>query len=390
MAAARQDAQAARILRSPPVLIAAFAGSLMLISVLLLGAAEFAARRYFPPAIGSVMEVDPYKRLILEKAPRGIVAPTVLTTNRWGMRGDDPPRDWSRWTTVIAVGSSTTLCYHLDDHKTWPYLLQISLLPDFPRTWVGNAGQDGVTSLATGVFLDAVIRRLHPGTVLFMAGASDMSLAFSDDRRERGSPYDRALMNRIDRQLAKTSLKERSRLFREYNLWKRRRARDDMVLSEAQHRSRFPDPLESPEDSVSLDSLAREPLEAFRSNILRIGSLSRAMGIRALFMTQPYLYGTDSLWARREARILQYRDADYRISAATERRLLDRFNDGLLELCASQGLECFDLAPLVPTGSAYFYDESHFTEAGAALVAVKIADYLREHPDAPRNRNPAP
>src|SRR3954470_5781193 len=115
MEVARPDATAPH--RSPALLLAVFlavnAVFFLAVPALILGLAECAARRCFLPAIGSVMESDPYKRIILKQAPRGIVTPTTLSTNRWGMRGDEPPRDWEDWNTLFAVGSSTTLCYHL-------------------------------------------------------------------------------------------------------------------------------------------------------------------------------------------------------------------------------------------------------------------------------------
>ncbi len=352
--------------------------------------AEGYARINCLPAIGSVLERDPYKTLILTDSPRGITPPTTLSTNRWGMRGDEPPRDWYRWDTFIAVGSSTTLCYSLDDHKTWPYLIQQRLQAArklqgrSPRpVWVGNAGQDGVTTVSSALLMDVVIRRLHPTVVLLMVGASDAALSFSDERREGGSPYDRAFEKRIAREMDKTSLKERSRLFREYNLWKRRNAHDVTTLAKAAHASRFPVPLSAPEEAVPIDSLLLGPEAGFAANILRIHELAGDMGTRDIFLTQPCLFGNDSSWAARESRSVQFHGRDYTISAATDRRILDRFNARLLKLCGAHHLECFDLAPLVPNDSLNFYDEAHFTEAGAAQVADAVSGYLLSHPNVP-------
>ena len=66
----------------------------------------------------------------------------------------------------------------------------------------------------------------------------------------------------------------------------------------------------------------------------------------------------------------------YRISAATEHGLLARFNAALLEACASARLECLDLAARIPHDSAYYYDEGHFNDAGAARVGEAIASWL--------------
>ena len=363
-------------LRSKIRLTARILAALFLATLVAAGLTEGFARLRFLPSIGSVLEHEPYKKLILRQAPRGVAGPTTFTTNRWGMRGGEPPRDWSRWDTWIAIGSSTTVCYHLDDRKTWPYLLQGLLQQGNPRTWIGNAGQDGVTSRAESYFMEKVVSRVQPDAVLYMAGVSDLALSFSDDRRENSSPYDRAFEKRIDREMDKRSVRERSRLYRAYKLRQRRQASAPVTVDQAANPSRFPAPLAAPEDSINADSLLAKPLEAFSRNILRIQALSRKMDIRVLFMTHPYLYGTDSSWAGRESRTLEYRQRDYRISAATERRLLDRFNEELLGLCAANRLECLDLAPLIPNDSLHFYDEGHFTEQGAALAAEKIAAYI--------------
>jgi lysophospholipase L1-like esterase len=355
----------------------------LLVPILIAAVAEGFARLRFLPSIGSVLEHEPYRKLVLTQAPRGIQTPTAFTTNRWGMRGGEPPRDWSRWDTWIAMGSSTTLCYHLDDHKTWPYLLQERLQEKMPLTWVGNAGQDGVTSNSGVYFMDNVIRRLRPDGVLLLVGGSDLALAFSDDRRERGSPYDRAFEKRMDRELDKTSVRERFRLYRAWKLRQRRLAAYPDTLAQSAHKSRFPAPLSAPEDSLPADSLIAGPLQRFGQNLLRMQALANGLGIRAVFLTHPYLYGADSAWAARESRTVELNQRDYRISAATERALLDRFNAATLSLCAAHRLECFDLAPLIPNDSLHFYDEGHFTEKGAALAAEKIAGYLLEHPVGP-------
>jgi hypothetical protein len=109
---------------------------------------------------------------------------------------------------------------------------------------------------------------------------------------------------------------------------------------------------------------------------VRIGEGAQALGIRVLFLTQPSLHGSDDAWAGREARVLQVEGRTHRISAATERRLLDLYNRELLSLCSGRGWECLDLAALIPPDSLYFYDAVHFNDSGAALAADAIAGYL--------------
>jgi lysophospholipase L1-like esterase len=116
--------------------------------------------------------------------------------------------------------------------------------------------------------------------------------------------------------------------------------------------------------------------------MLRMHALARQLGVRAVFLTHPYRYGTGPEWASREGKELEIGGRKYRISAATERRLLDVFNAELLSLCASSGLECMDLAAGMDreAGRApdtpFFYDEGHFNDAGAERAASLLADYL--------------
>lgn len=348
--------------------------------LLLAALAEGFARFRFLPSIGAVLEQEPYRRLVLTRAPRGIQTPTSFSTNRWGMRGGEPPREWKRWNTWIAIGSSTTLCYALDDRKTWPYLLQVRLQENSPPTWIGNAGQDGATTKSGVHFMETVIRKLRPDAIVFLAGASDLALTFSDERRERGSPYDRAFEIRMAREVDKHSVRERFRLYRAWKLRQRRLASYPDTLRQAAHQSRFPALLTAPEDSLPADSLLEPGLAVYRANLLRMRALAGELGVRILFLTQPALFGSDSIWAARESRTIEFRHREYRISAATERRLMDRYNAVLLDLCAAGRIECFDLAPQIPNDSAYFYDEGHFTEKGAALTAERISAYILAHP----------
>ncbi len=333
--------------------------------------------------LGWVFESGPYANFTLETAPKGVSVPAHRSTNGWGMRGDEPPRNWEDWNTVIAIGSSTTLCANLDDRHAWPFRLQEKLAARFLRTWIGNAGQDGVTAKSAATMMDQVIRKLRPKTVLWLAGGSDLALCFSDSRREGGSPYDKAFDNRLRLAMQPKSAKETFSLYRECLLWKRRQAGKRTIGIQASHKNFFPPKLESPEDPLPPDSLLLASLPQFRDQVLRVHALALEMGVRIVFITQPLAYGTGPEWAAREARTVEFHRREYRISAATERRLQDRFNSALLSLCVADKMECLDLAAQIPPDTTSFYDQGHFNDAGADRAAEKIAQYLLSYPSPP-------
>ena len=63
---------------------------------------------------------------------------------------------------------------------------------------------------------------------------------------------------------------------------------------------------------------------------------------------------------------------------------MDTYNQALLDVCQEDGLECFDLAPIIPKHFTYFYDDIHFNEAGAKMAGQRIAEYLlTKEPFAP-------
>src|SRR6185369_11074013 len=105
------------------------AALLLASTVFSLGLLELALRIVSPPSLFSpLVPLRPRNRLEIHTAGLKGVSPTGLnTTNRWGLRGDEPPADWQNHYTIITIGGSTTQCFFLDDHRTWPYLLQTRL-----------------------------------------------------------------------------------------------------------------------------------------------------------------------------------------------------------------------------------------------------------------------
>jgi lysophospholipase L1-like esterase len=58
-------------------------------------------------------------------------------------------------------------------------------------------------------------------------------------------------------------------------------------------------------------------------------------------------------------------------------RALNLFNKKLLQVCRATDSECVDLAAAMNGDERYFYDDVHFNEPGARVVAALLADYLK-------------
>lgn len=343
----------------------------VVLAALLAAAEAWARQRTAHARLAGAFERGAYTRILILNPPGGSAEPARFTTNRWGMRGEDPPADWEAWDTWLALGSSTTLCLYQDDSLAWPARLQTRLRAARPRTWVGNAGVDGSTVVSLGALLDTVAREAAPKGLLILPGGPDMPHDLSDDRHGPNL-FDEALFRRLSR-LGDPPPGWRDR-FGLGRLSHRRKTR--FVPDSSGHRPWEPPALAAPEGPLPpLDSLLPS-LPAYRASLGRMGALARALGMRAVFLTQPIGYGTDPAWAKREARVVSLRGRELHLSCATERRLRDAYNAALLAVCAADSLECFDLSARMSGEPRWFYDGSHFSDAGSERAAALIADYL--------------
>ena len=64
-------------------------------------------------------------------------------------------------------------------------------------------------------------------------------------------------------------------------------------------------------------------------------------------------------------------------SAAALAAFLKLYNEKLLQVSQQLHIECIDLAAAIPQNLQVFYDDCHFTELGAELVAGVVAEYLK-------------
>lgn len=109
----------------------------------------------------------------------------------------------------------------------------------------------------------------------------------------------------------------------------------------------------------------------------------RTLGKRCVFLTQPVLWRTEGVTPEEE-RLLWFgrvgREDVPRgfVRAEDLAKAMDAYNRTLVQVCHDKGVECFDLAGAVPKSREAFYDDCHFTEKGAEIVASWLAGKLTE------------
>jgi lysophospholipase L1-like esterase len=307
--------------------------------------------------------------MMLEPKLRGVSAHGIHSTNSWGFRGDEPPRNWSEHFTIVTIGGSTTQCFYLDDRKTWPWLMQEYLKAGgFSKVWVGNGGIDGQTTRAHLHFMEEIISVIKPNVVVLLVGINDLGLSLNSNWLKEGSPYDIRGMD------FKNWVYQRSSLIRFLYIYKQILF-DQAYVVQTHHTSSGPKKMATNERGFNVE-IPRRHLDAYSRNLTAIIESGRSSGVRLIFLTQPLLYDDSDAWKDFEGGMYWLDNRQRRISAADLRRLLNRFNEELMIVCQKNGVECIDVANTMPISDKFFYDACHFTEAGADELARIVSQYL--------------
>lgn len=340
-------------------------------SVIGLVAIELTLRAVSPGSVFTTeIELIPHLRLKIDVDLPGMSPVATHTTNRWGLRGEDPPSDWDDWFTIVTIGGSTTHCYYIDDSKTWSHLLQEKLRNVNEFIWVGNGGLSGHSTRAHISFMRDIIPAISPDMVILLIGNNDVCYSTRESRAT------------ADIQDEKTTFRYKifasSRLLQILHRWIRINFGEVHALTENLPAYQ-PEPLhglemELPDDIRELCT----SLDEYNSNIRTIIRLARESGVQVVFMTQPSLWEDTEYWRGIQETYYWTVSDDSRLSAATARRFLDVFDQELLSICIEEEVPCLDLASLIPHSFNSFYDGVHFNEDGSARVAEFLSEFLLE------------
>lgn len=309
----------------------------------------------------------------------GIEGDSHFTTGPEGIRAAVPPASEQR--RVLAIGGSTTECVYLDDHETWPALLA-GYLKNPESIWIGDVGisgfdlNDHVKFAETSPLLKGVSALVvQPGINDLWRYLANEVDAMDYGRFEASTP---AAPEAATPQVpVRAPIWSRSRVIQLYHTLRRPspppEQQEGVGGGEYQIRR---DKRSAAEKTDKLPPLA-DGLAAYRTRIRQLVVACQDRGIPVLFTTQPVVWRAD-LSVEGEARCWFGWLSDGRyLTLAALREAMDQYNAALLETCSTLQVPCVDLSPL--NGSeAYFYDDCHFTEAGAEAVAQLVGPALEE------------
>ncbi|MFI5340762.1 MAG: SGNH/GDSL hydrolase family protein [Candidatus Methylomirabilales bacterium] len=325
----------------------------------------------------------------LEDVMPGVRGPTRFITNSLGIRGDEFAE--SQQYRILAVGGSTTECVYLDQDRAWPSLIQRILVEATGlRVWVGNVGVSGHTTRDHIVYLKYLLPQ-YPriDAVVVLAGINDFSL------RTSHADYDPLYLKRpgAEREVMRKAFyvlpsRFEGAIYRKTALWNLGRQIQLYFSGPRQDRRGevYRTWRSDRQQATLVDQLPDlEPgLDEFRRNLTTLVDLAATRGVRLIFLTQPFLW-RDDLTVRETDLLIMGRAASkpgeeerryYTVRALQEG--MSRYNQATLEVCRARGVECIDLAARVPRTLDAFFDDVHFNDGGAKLVAQIVSNSLRQ------------
>ena len=214
-----------------------------------------------------------------------------------------------------------------------------------------------------------VVPKVKPDMIVFLTGINDLGLSLKPDRFYDGTPYEE--VKPIYWVFTK------SRLLQILYSWKQVFSGEAVLVSQG-HTNLVLKEMSQSESTFSegfVDELIS--INEYENNLREIIRLGREQNVKMLFMTQPTLFADNDKWSTVEGKTAWLNNQEYYISARTVYRMLDVFNDKMIEVCEDENVEYFDLASYMPHDSRYYYDSVHFNDRGASFVAKSLVGYIR-------------
>ena len=294
---------------------------------------------------------------------RGVDSAIIHTKNSLGFRGPEKPEAFENYTSLIAVGGSTTECLYLSDGQDWGSLLGSKLQERFDKVWTNNAGLDGHSTFGHQILLDDYLIKMNPTYVLFLIGANDMG------RSDLGS-YDKLSLKKEEGW--RTTLKNNSEVVSLIlNLKRNFKARKAKLIHSSVdfQQTEQVDSIQI-EDIQNMVSYHSPYLAPFEDRLNGLISTTQTHHIVPILITQPTLvgYGVDAATGINLEKVKLCND----LAGKVYWKQMELYNDVTRSVAKKRNIFLIDLAKEMPNSTELYYDCIHFTNKGAEKVSQII------------------
>jgi len=311
----------------------------------------------------------------------GLEGRQSFTTNEYGFRGDSlvVPKPAGEF-RIFVVGGSTAECFYLDDDDDMSRVVQNELALRAEEARSIKAYNVGLSGTASDDHIAMIAQRLvhlEPDLVVVFAGLNDLRRSLQGFDYLHYTPRDAAPSPFYKRWLLQSQIVRRL-------VYARRRVDPDpaTVLETRTLKSDYGRKIALQQSIPETDATVRVDVTSYRNNLRSMIGMARANRFELVFMTQPSTWNSgvdpgagDRHWMR------LYHDVVYRED--TMDSALERLNDVMRTVAAEDSVPLYDLARALPKSLEFFYDDCHFTRAGALATGRGLAHFLMEHAVVP-------
>jgi hypothetical protein len=310
----------------------------------------------------------------------------VIEINRLGLRGVLPSLDSK---PIIAVlGGSTVEDWVLPEQKTWVKQLQHVVRACKPNAFAANLGKGGVNARHHLLQLpDTAGYMPNFDMYVVLMGLNDFlfdlrihhPLELPDNWWRRQT----FMSNRYDESYSAVFALAK----RLYNLYIAARANAPLPVSDFGY---YQEALRKAHRRVKPDQWVNDfpnitaHLDTYRGTIRQLKEFADKRNKPIVFVTQPFVWSSamsqetkDQIYAGFIGSDMLAPDTKWYTPSALEKGLM-AYNDTLRETCKTDHLLCVDAAALLPHEAKYFYDDFHFSGAGAARLGQIVGDGIRK------------
>ncbi|WP_420571742.1 SGNH/GDSL hydrolase family protein [Kordia sp.] len=276
---------------------------------------------------------------------------------------------------IVAFGGSTTICSVLSQEKTWTALLDKKLGGSY---WVGNFARSGHSSNHHVLQFQHILDKpeLKDAEIaLILVGVNDCRGYLISQEKYMYMP-ELNIKRMAFRHVPNSELPFPKNL----TLFKLAKQAEQRISLLTQKRRPI-DYLEQFENTS--EPLTKLPdltagLNHYENNLKKIIAEAKKRNISVIFITQPTIWQknlSDKYKTLLAARAHYNKTPLYTGEALDE--IMTTFNKRLITVCNRYNIPVIDLQ--LPKNQTIFYDDMHFNEPGAEVVAEKVYRFLKQN-----------
>ncbi len=309
-----------------------------------------------------------FRMQIENKTIEGLDSNIVHTKNSIGFRGSEIPNNFEDWTSIVAVGGSTTECFYVSDGKDWPSLLGYKLNKEFGKIWINNAGLNGHSTFGHQILLDDYLVKIKPNYILFLIGCNDVG-------RDDLNAYEKN--NLIQKKNWLKNLKNHSEIISLISNIRRNIVARKMGLEHKGVDFKKLEQVDSVSDKrIQQDSSYHSSFAGqFETRLKKLIRTTRKNGSIPILITQPTIVG----FGIDEATLINLE----KVKLCDEHggkvywRRLELYNEVTRKVANEEGVFLVDIAHKMPKSTDLFYDCFHFTNKGGEVLSELLFEEMK-------------